>query len=383
MKMLGLNTKHIIAITLKEWREYKNDRMSLLLSIFLPLISLILFGYGIRLEAKNVPIIVIDNNYDAVSRDFTRRLFATGTFVHAQPETKPLRERGNSLQLLRQTNAKAVIVLPPGLQRQIQTKQNSHIDAVIDGSDINTALAIPNVLDGVVADFLADHTQPDLQNKYTIPTVATMFNPSGDEGNFIVTGVYGIILWLFPSLLAAVSASRETDQQTIIRLYSSGLSAAEYILGKAVFFIGLGIAEACVMFPLSYLLFHGDVSRGLLVVTLPTVIYIGCAVMFGLLVGTTASSQTVAVQTTSTGGFFPTLLLSGFVYPTSNVPFPLNLVSYLVPAKYYIELMRYQLIKQLPLSMATGKVAILVLFLMVLFVLTWRPLRRMQLKDRG
>ncbi len=367
---------HVLAILRKEFREFRSDRLSLMLAFMLPLISLLLFGYGIRLEAKNISVVVCAPGADALSRDFVRSVFATGTFVGVRPD-----ESAPGYPNLRNAaKSKAAIVLPVDFGDKIARNQPTAVDVLVDGTDVNAALTIPNVLAGVQSEFIRRHVPVDVHSTYTIPVVTMMFNVAGRESHYVVLGVFGIILWMFPSLLAAVSAARETDQQTIILLYSSGLSAAEYICGKAIFFLGLGLCQAMIMIPLGCLLFSIPLER-LFTAILVTPIYILTAVLFGLLVGTRANSQTTAVQTTSTGGFFPTLLLSGFVYPTGNVPFPLDLVSYAVPARYYIELLRNVCIKGLPVYEMSEDALILSVFAVALFLLTWIPLRRMQLKS--
>jgi len=207
------------------------------------------------------------------------------------------------------------------------------------------------------------------------------FNPGQQERLFIVPGAFGVILWMYPALLAAVAISREKEEETITRVYSSKISALEFLLGKMLIYVGIGICMAILITTLGWLLF------GLLPISDPTPllvaipIYVMVSVSFGLFLGAFTSSQTVAVQATSTGGFFPCLLLSGFVYPINNIPFPLNWLAAIVPARYFIDVSRDSFVRGVGWPAVWQDPLILSLFVVVLMAGSWFGLRRMQVKD--
>jgi ABC-2 type transport system permease protein len=214
-----------------------------------------------------------------------------------------------------------------------------------------------------------------------VPHLRLWFNPGRQETLFIVPGAFGVILFMFPSLLSAVAASREREQKTIVRVYAANPNPLGFLLGKAVVYFVIALCMAILVMLGGVVLFGLRLAGDPTPLLLATPLYVLSSVLFGLLLGTYASSQTVAVQATSTMGFFPCLLLSGFVYPISNIPFPLSLFSYAVPARYFVELTRDAF------ERGTGWTAVWTLPLILLgfcclFLLgSWLGVRRMQVKD--
>lgn len=360
----------------KEWQEFRRDRLSLALAFILPLLTLLLCGYGIRLESKNIAMVVQDLDASSLSREYVQRLYATNIFVPVSWS-----QTSAPSDAIDQGLAKIVICIPSGFAKHILAGQTSPLQIMIDGTDITNAQIISNTIQGANAYFLKmlqpfPHHLPSIH-----PQLRVWFNPGRQESLFLVPGVFGVILWMYPSLLAAVAASREKEQETISRVFSSRLSAPEFLLGKALFYFAVGIALAFVVLISGSLLFGiwfaGDPSPFIIA----TPLYVMSSVLFGVMVGTYANSQTVAVQSCSTAGFFPCLLLSGFVYPINNMPFPLSLFSLLVPARYFIELSRDAFVRGAGWVSVWLDPLVLVLFVCTFFLVSWLKLRDMQLKD--
>ncbi len=221
--------------------------------------------------------------------------------------------------------------------------------------------------------------QPD-RPKITTHT-RIWFNPGRKESLYIVPGTCGLILWIYPSLLAAIAMVREKEQGTIVQVYASSLSAKELLLGKGLAYLIVGLGEAVIILTLSALIFGirfaGDPTPFL--VSLP--IYVAAAVMFGLVLGTRASSQSAAVQGVATIGFLTALLLSGFIYPLSNIPFPLSLVTNIVPARYFIAIIRDAFVRGTGWTGVWFDLVMLIVLGMLLFNAARRNLNHMQLSD--
>ncbi len=363
----------------KEWWELKRDRFSLALAFLLPLFSLFLFGYGIRLESKNIPILIRDFSNTSISREYVDRLYATNIF---KPAKASLDESPSDV--IKSGDAKVAMVIPKDFARQIYRGNSAEPLVMIDGTDISNTQVIFNSIKAANLYYLAmlkDERMPDAAVQWVKPHLRLLFNPGREETLFIVPGAFGVILWMFPALLGAVAASREKEQETIIRVYSANPHPLQFILGKALVYFSVSLVMATLIMLAGYMLFGilpvGDPTP--LLVSTP--LYILVSVSFGLMLGTWANSQTTAVQATSTLGFFPCLLLSGFVYPISNIPFPLSLFSLIVPARYYIELTRDAFVRGSGWPAVWPVPLILIGFAIVLIGLSWLGLRRMQLKD--
>lgn len=364
----------------KEWCELRRDRFSLALAFLLPLFSLFLFGYGIRLESKNIPIVVRDMNNTLLSREYVDRLYATNLFKPAHART----EKETPSDAIKSGDAKMSLTIPKDFTREIYRGNSAQPEVLIDGTDISNTQIIFNSIKAANLYYLAmlkEERMPESTVQWVKPHLRLLFNPGREETLFIVPGAFGVILWMFPALLGAVAASREKEQETIIRVYSANPHPLQFLLGKAFVYFSISLAMAVLIAVAGLILFGikpvGDPTP--LLVSTP--IYILVSVSFGLMLGTWANSQTTAVQATSTLGFFPCLLLSGFVYPISNIPFPLSLFSLIVPARYYIELTRDAFVRGCGWPAVWYVPLVLMLFAIVLIGISWLGLHRMQLKD--
>ncbi len=369
----------IIVQALKEWQEFRRDKLSLALAFILPIFSLLLFGYGIRLESKSIPIVVEDHDNSSLSREYVARLYATNMFVPA-----PRSDEKSMTYDIQRGAAKMAFEIPDGFAKRIFRGENTDLKVMLDGTDIANVQVLSNIVEAVNLHFLAmlkKMRQPDGELAPVHPELRLWFNPARLEKLFIVPGALAVVLWMYPALLSAVAASREKEQETIIRVYATRPNAAGFLLGKAVPYFVISILMAALVIAFAAIVF-GSVPIGdptPLLVTTP--IYVMTSVLFGLCLGTYANSQTIAVQATSSIGFFPCLLLSGFVYPIANIPFPLSLVSVIVPARYFVILSRDAFVRGAGWDAVWFVPLILSLFCVVFFVLSWLVLRPMQLKD--
>jgi ABC-2 type transport system permease protein len=365
----------IWAQCVKELVQFRRDRLTLALAFLLPLLTLLIFGFAIRLEAKDLPIAIQDFDNSPLSRTYIERIFATNLF---QP--RPWSGKQSADEILDHNIAKAAIVIPPTFARDIRANHGTTIQVLVDGTDANNARYIENNIRATTNFFLASSGLQQVPARVDAQ-IRLWFNPGRKESLYIVPGVYGVILWIYPSLLAAIAMVREKEKGTIVQVYASSLTALELLLGKGLAYFAIACGEALFIISLGSLLFHlwfpGDPTPFLI----GTPIYLMTSVMFGLLIGTRASNQNVAVQAVATIGFLTSLLLTGFIYPLSNIPFPLSLLSNVLPARYYITLSRDAFVRGTGWMGVWYIIPIIALLGFLLFNSARRILSRMQLPD--
>jgi ABC-2 type transport system permease protein len=325
----------------KELNQFRRDRLTVALAFVLPLAVLLIYGYAIRLEAKNIPLSVQDFDNSFLSRTYVERLFATNQFIPtpmAGSEATTALDRGT---------AKATVIIPPGFERDIKAGKPVTVQALVDGTDVNNATVIQNSLRATTRFFLrSSDLVPDAGDgsgpgaSPINARVRLWFNPGRREALYIVPGIFGVILWVFPSMLAAIALVREKEHGTIVQVYASDLSSTEWLLGKELAYLTVGLGEAIVVMTVALLLFGLRVRGDPTTLIIGLVVYLAAAVAFGLFVGARAGNQTGAVQGTAIVGFLTALLLSGFIYRIENIPFPLSLLSNVIPARYFIEITR-------------------------------------------
>jgi len=365
--------KRVLAQCIKELAQFKRDRLTLALAFLLPLMTLLIFGFVIRLEAKNIPLVVQNLDGSNLSYDYTERLFATNQFIPVSWKgTSP----GNAID---QGIAKVAVVIPPDFTRHIKAGKPSEVQVLIDGTDGNNARVIKNIIQATTNYFLGTAGLQSGPNKITTHT-RLWFNPGRKESLFIVPGVYGVVLAIYPAILASIAMVREKDQGTILQVYASSLSATELLLGKALAYLLVSLAVTIALMLLGSLIwgigFVGDPTPLLV----GTPIFLLTNVLFGLFVGVRASNQSAATQATAFS-FLPALLLSGFIYPLNNIPFPLSLFSYFVPPRYYVDLTRDAFVRGTGWPGVWYAPLMLTLLSLLLFNAARKGLSRMQLPD--
>jgi ABC-2 type transport system permease protein len=324
--------KRIFSQAKKELAQFSRDRLTVALALVLPLGMLLIYGYAIRLESKNIPLSIQDFDNTPLSRSYVERLLATNQFIPVPlADSSPL----SSLDL---GTAKVTVVIPPNFSRNV-AEGTSKIQVLIDGTDVNNARVIQNSIRGVTNFFiqsLPNTTRP----QGVFARVRIWFNPGRKESLYIVPGIWGVVLWVFPSMLTAISVVKEKEQGTIIQVLASDLTATEWLMGKGLAYWLVAIAEAVVVILVSVVLFDLRLKTGIMPLLVGTTVYLATAVSFGLFVGSRSANQNAAVQGTAIVGFLTSFLLSGFIYRLENIPFPLSLISNIIPARYYILLTR-------------------------------------------
>ncbi len=367
--------KKILAQCQKELAQFRRDRLTLALAFILPLMTLFIFGFAIRLEAKNILLIVQDFDRSNLSQNYTERLYATNQFTPAQWQgSDPVRdgiERGI---------AKAAVIIPPEFSRDIKAGKPTTVQVLIDGTDVNNARVIKNSIQAFTNFFIQDQLPSQGVNKISAK-IRLWFNPGRQESLYIVPGVFGVILAIYPALLSALAMSREKEQGTILQTYVSSISAAELLLGKCLAYFIVGMGQATIVMGIGSLVwglrFAGDPTPLLF----GTGVFLAASVMFGLFVGVRAANRSVSVQGVATAAFLFSLLLSGFIYPLSNIPFPLSIVTNIVPARYFIELTRDAYVRGTGWTGVWTALVFLAGLALMFFNISRRVIGRMQLPN--
>ncbi|WP_088239403.1 ABC transporter permease [Calothrix rhizosoleniae] len=367
--------KRIFAQCIKELAQFSRDRLTLALAFLLPFITLIIFGFAIRLESKNIPLIVQDFNQTNLSRSYIERLYATNQFVPKQwtggNPTRDAIDRGI---------AKAAVIIPSEFSRDIQGGRSTKLQVLIDGTDVNNARIIKNSIARVNNFFIQQHGLLPATNRIRA-RIRLWFNPGRLESLFIVPGVYGVILWIFPSLLSAIAMVREKEKGTILQVYASSISTTELLLGKGLAYLLIAIAETLVVMVLGSIIFQVGIVGNPITLLLGTLLFLTDSISFGLLLGVRSSNQNAAVQGVALVGFITALLLSGFIYPLNNIPFPLSLAPNIIPARYYINITRDAFVRGTGFTGVWFDLCMLAILGAVFFYVSRRILSRMQLPN--
>lgn len=365
--------KRIIAQCIKEIAQFRRDRLTLALAFLLPFITLLIFGFAIRLESKDIPLIVQDFSHTNLSNSYIERLYATNQFI-------PKEWSGNDpiTDAIDKGIAKVAVIIPPQFSQDIKAGKNTKIQVLIDGTDVNNARVIRGSIQQVNNFFMKEHKLLPKQSIIT-PKIRLWFNPGRIESLYIVPGVYGVILWNSPSLLAAVGMVREKEKGTIIQVYASSISATELLLGKGIAYLLIAILETLVVMILGSIIFQVGIVGNPMILILGTLIFLIDSVCFGLFLGVSSNNQNTAVQGAALIGFITSLLLSGFIYPLNNIPFPLSLTSNIIPTRYFIDITRDSFLRGTGFDGVWFDFVMLILLGVLFFNISLKLLSKMQI----
>lgn len=325
--------RRALAQTTKELFQFRRDPLTVALAFFLPFAALLMYGFATRLEAKDIPIAIVNYDCGKLSRDFVDTVYASRQFVAISwPGRKPLEPLDDS-------TAKASVIIPPDFSRKLKGGFKAEIQLLIDGTDVNNARIVKNGFLALTESFLAQQGLPH-RSPIVIPRTRLWFNPGRKESIHIVPGAAALVIWVFPALLASFAMVREKEQGTILQIYASSITAFELLLGKAIAYFLIGMVEALIIIISALTVFQLPITGNIIAFLIFTMLYVSSGVIFGLWAGTRASNQMAAVQICAMVGFLGSMLLSGFIYPVRNITYPISLLSNIVSARYYIEAAR-------------------------------------------
>jgi ABC-2 type transport system permease protein len=366
--------RRIIAQARKELTQTSRDKLTLALALVLPLVLLALMGKAISMDVKDVPVVVQDLDQTPLSRRYVDVLRASLTFrivalpLNAQPD-----------DALDRNEARAALIIPEHFERDLQRGQTAEVQWLIDATDANTANILRASANILTQSFLTQvkpaNAQPAIK-----AAVRLWYNPGRESDKYIGPGMFAVGLALFPPLLAALAMSREAEQKTILQVYVSSITAREYLMGKTLAYMVVAGAEWALSLALAFLLFGLRFAGDPTPLLVSTVFYLFASVGFGTMIGAAIPNQAAAIQATQIGGFLLSFLLSGFIFPVSNIPPGLRWISSIVPARYYIEVVRDAFVRGGGWPAVWNAPLMLALLGAVFFTVAWLKMRRMQVE---
>jgi ABC-2 type transport system permease protein len=367
--------RRIIAQARKEITQVMRDRLTLVLALVLPLALLALNGTAISLSVTNLPIVVQDLDNTPASRSYIDAFRSSLTFYIVE---LPVSE--DPEQALIENRARGAVIIPEHFERDLKRGLNTEVQFLIDASDANSANIMRGGATAVTQAFAAGLRPPNAATG-ALPIQAHVrlwFNPGRESSKNIAPSMLAVGLALFPPLLAALAMSREGEQKTILQVYVSSISAHEYLLGKIAAYVLIALAEWFLCLLLTFWLFGlriaGDPS-GFLVCTL---LYLFTNVCFGTMIGAAIPDQAAAIQATQLAGFLLSYLLSGAIFPISNIPTGIRWLSYAIPARYYIEVVRDALVRGGGWAGIWDAPIALTIIGSIFFLIAWLRMRKMQ-----
>ncbi|MFZ1731026.1 MAG: ABC transporter permease [Bacteroidota bacterium] len=331
--------RRLLAIIRKEFTHIFRDWRTLLIIILMPILMIVLYGYAITLDMKNIVFGVIDDARTPESRALVEGFSQNGFFKPLGKEV----QRKDIEHLFMRRDALLVIVIPRNFSSDLQPGKGAKVQLIIDASDSNVGTFVSNYSEQVLQKFNR-RLNGELPLLYEI-SPRILYNPDMNSTYFFVPGLVALILMLISALLTSIAITREKETGTLEQILVSPVRSREIILGKVFPYIFLGLFNAAIILISSRLLFDVPMRGSILLLGLFALIYVFVALSFGLVISTVAKTQLAAMFITIMATILPTIMLSGFIFPISSMPRMLQYVASVLPATYFLIIIRGIMLK--------------------------------------
>jgi ABC-2 type transport system permease protein len=374
-----MNIIKISAIARKEFYHLIRDFRSLYLAFAIPLLLILLFGYALSLDVDNVKTVVTDHDRTSLSRDFIARLNASPYFRIVGYPDNP-REVTRYLDRGRATMA---IIIPPDWTEKLKADRESPLQVLLDGSDPGFAGISMGYITGFVQTYnnslLADFLNRKGREKINPPVegrIRVWFNEDLESTNFIIPGIIAVIIMIVGAMLTSLVIAREYENGTMETILSIPVGAGEFFTGKAIPYFFIALTDVLVAVLMGQILFGVVIKSSFWLLILASSIYIAVALSLGLLISVITKSLLVANIGAVLITFLPSMLLSDFVFPISNMPKILQLITYIVPARYFIDILNGLYLRNIGLNYLWPDYLVLAVMFIILALATFMKLRR-------
>lgn len=348
--------KRFIGFIKKEIYHILRDRRSLFILFGMPIAQILLFGFAITNEINNVKIAILDKSNDEQSKEIIQKINATSYFsivemIHHEAEIEPIFKSGK---------VKAVLVFEANLAKDLTMEKRATVQILTDATEPNTANTIVNYVNAILQNYQAELNQTEIKPYQIITASKMLYNPELKSVYMFVPGVMTIILMLVSAMMTSISIAKEKEIGTMEILLVSPLHPFQVVLGKVFPYIFLSVLNAVVILVLGFFVFKMPINGNLWLLTFETVLFIISALSLGLLISTISKTQQAAMMISMLGLMLPVIILSGFIFTISSMPLPLQIISNIVPAKWFIIIIKGILLKGVGIQILWKETLILV-----------------------
>ncbi|MDP4186094.1 MAG: ABC transporter permease [Bacteroidota bacterium] len=333
--------KRFIGFIKKEFYHIFRDVRTILILFGIPIAQLLVFGYAIRSEIRDAKIAILDRSHDEVTRQITNKILSSGYFLLSEN----LQSENQIEPALKRGVVKEVIVFENNFGKNFRKEGVAHMQLIADASDPNIAKLVTNYTRAIVNDYVKKEF-PGMKMPYEIEVQPRMFfNEVLKSVYMFVPGIMALILMLISAMMTSISITREKELGTMEILLVSPLRPIQIIVGKVTPYLALSVINASVIISLGHFVFGVPIKGSVLFLMTETMLFILMALSLGILISTTSQNQMEAMFKSFMMLMLPTILLSGLIFPIENMPTVLQWLTNLMPARWYIVIVRDIMLK--------------------------------------
>jgi len=325
----------------KEFLHIFRDKRTITILFGMPIVQILLFGFAITNEINNVSIGILDKSKDDTTKEIIQNIansnyFDIDALIFHENEIAPVFQKGT---------IKAVIVFESDFSKKLISEQQGVIQVISDATDPNTANTITNYINAIVQKHQLELNQNIGASNSIITESRLAYNNELKSVFMFVPGIMAMILMLVSAMMTSISITKEKELGTMEVLLVSPLKPFQVIIGKVLPYVFLSVINAVIIIALGLFVFGMPIEGSLVVLGLESVLFIICSLALGIFISTVSATQQQAMMLSLMGLMLPVILLSGFIFPISSMPLPLQVISNIIPAKWYIIILKGIMLK--------------------------------------
>lgn len=354
------------SFVLKEIRHILRDARTLIILLVMPVVLVLLFGFAITTEVKNAEIAILDHSKDEATYAITDKILANKYFRLF----RNLQSHQEIMPAFRAGEIDLVVVFEHDFQKKLINRQSPQIQLLGDATNPNNSSQLIGFASGIIQDYQREISGNAKIPMQIVPEVRMLYNPNLEGAYYFVPGVITVILMLISALMTSITIAREKEFGNMEVLLVSPLKPGMIIFGKTLPYILLSLINAVSILILGFLVFDMPVAGNLGLLLVEVIIFITTSLALGILISTVTETQQSALLISLVGLMLPTILLSGFIFPIESMPEILQYVSHIVPAKWFIQIVKDIMLKGVGLAVIWPQTLILLTMAVVLLSLS-------------
>ncbi|MGC9324250.1 MAG: ABC transporter permease [Desulfomonilia bacterium] len=373
-----ISMSRLLAVSRKEWIHVMRDWRSLVLVIAIPMVLILLFGYALDMDLKKVPTIVWDQSRTPESREFLSN-FDGSPYFSITESVETYRDIQHAIDSSR---AMMALVIPVDFSARIGSNTDVSVQLIVDGSDANTArLALSYAT--ALAQIYSQRVNMERvalmgQHDLAVPVELVQrawYNQDLRSQNYIIPGILAVVMMVIAAMMTSITVAREWETGTMEQLISTPVRGPEIVFGKVIPYFVIGIVDVAIAVAMGQWVFDVPLRGSPGLIFAMAAIFLAGALFFGLTISIVTKAQVLANQIALLSGFLPTMLLSGFVFAIENMPLPIQILTYIVPARYFITLLRGIYLKGIGLEVMWLNAVLLSVYALIMVVAANRNMK--------
>jgi ABC-2 type transport system permease protein len=338
--------KQLLAFIRKEFYHVFRDKRTLLILFALPVVQIVLFGYALSSEVKNIGITILDNAHDHHTEEIVNRIKTSSYFLVRDP----VLHYADIEQKFKEGSIKCAVLFPSKFGEDLSHYGRSQVQVITDGSDPNTATILVNYLTAIIGNYQQQMKSERHLSYQIIPQVRQLYNEEQNGSLNFIPGVIALIFMIVCTALTSVAVVREKELGTMEVLLVSPVKPIMILIAKAVPYLVLSIVNLIIILTLSVYLLDVEIKGSLALLFAESILFIITCLSLGLLISNRTNSQQTAMLISMMGMMLPTLLFTGFMFPIENMPWIFQVISHIIPSRYYYIIIKAVMLKGLGFS---------------------------------